>query len=101
MKSKKKPKKKSNPIVKIVRDYVNDIDGEMLVADEFAEAFMGVSAQNPGRPMLAVYDYGKCVKILMRNGPMSEEDAVDYIEYNTTGAWHGDRTPIFLHPFEN
>ena len=48
---------------------------------------------------LAVYDRQKCIEILMERDGMSDEEAVEYFEYNVTGAWVGEYTPIFLETF--
>lgn len=45
---------------------------------------------------LAVYDYDKCVKILMKRDKMTAEQAVEFMEYNTVGAYVGPRTPVFV-----
>jgi hypothetical protein len=37
----------------------------------------------------------KHLVFLIKEG-MSEEEAEDYFQYNTEGAWVGDQTPIFL-----
>jgi hypothetical protein len=35
----------------------------------------------------------------MRGWGMSEEEAEEFYEFNTIGAWMGDGTPIFVYPF--
>ena len=42
-----------------------------------------------------IYDFHKCVEILMKD--MTEEEAIDHMEYNDTGAYVGNNTPIFLY----
>jgi hypothetical protein len=76
-------------------DIQADANDGILVADGFDDALVGVTAYQPGRPVLAVYDYEKCVKVL-RKGGMSEEDAREWMEFNVVGAWVGDGTPVFL-----
>ena len=44
----------------------------------------------------AIYDEEKCWEILGERDGMSREEAVDFFEYNTIGAWVGDDTPIFV-----
>jgi hypothetical protein len=29
---------------------------------------------------------------------MTEEEAFEYLEFNTLGAWVGEETPMFVHP---
>ena len=40
--------------------------------------------------------YGTCIEILMQRDEMSYDDAEEYFEYNVTGAFLGDRMPVFL-----
>jgi hypothetical protein len=44
-------------------------------------------------PPRAVYSYDKCVEVLERD--MDYEDAVEYMEFNVTGAYVGEQTPVF------
>jgi len=68
---------------------------EVLLADGFEEAFLGVS-EVFGRPPLATYDKEKCIEILVQRDEMTHEEAVEYFDFNVTGAWVGDSTPIYL-----
>jgi len=69
-------------------------DEETLHADGFEDAFIGYGIRF--NHMVSVYDGVKCLKILMERDGMSHEDAVEYMDYNVTGAYVGDYTPIFL-----
>jgi hypothetical protein len=46
---------------------------------------------------VACYDFETCVKILMERDGMSEDDAVEFMEFNVVGAYVGELTPLFLH----
>ena len=75
-------------------------DGEeILVADGFERAFLGLG-ERCSQPLLAIYDYNKAVKILMERDGMSEQEAIEFIDFNVVGAWVGPKTPIFLSPME-
>ena len=62
---------------------------------------------------IALYDYNKCIQELIdqfqENDPPGEEDeerdlhteAVEYMDFNVTGAWAGERTPMFVVLFED
>ncbi len=67
-----------------------------LLADGFDDAFLGYGTQF--NKMLAVYDYDKCVDILMKRDDMTEEEAEEYMEFNVMGAYMGEYTPVFLRP---
>lgn len=66
-------------------------DEYFVFADGYEEAIIGV--QEPS--MKVVYDEDKCIEILVSDG-MDIDDAREYFEYNTKGAFIGDRTPIFI-----
>lgn len=66
-------------------------DEGMLVADGFDAAIIGVTE---GMEPVVVYDWAKCVEILQKD--MSEEDALEHMSFNVTGAYVGPRTPIFI-----
>jgi hypothetical protein len=65
---------------------------ELLKADGFDEAVVGV-VQRMGIQAIC-YDQDKVIAILMKD--MSEEEAIEYFEYNIAGAWVGESTPFFL-----
>lgn len=76
-----------------LNDWIQDDDGEMLVADGLDAAIMGVTdgCMEP----VVVYDYQKCIEIFMAEG-MKEEDAMEHMSFNVTGGYVGSRTPIFV-----
>jgi hypothetical protein len=76
-------------------DIINEIEEEILIADGFDDALIGVG-HRCGQPPIAVYDRDKCI-ILMQS--MALEEAEEFFEFNTVGAWVGDQTPIFVDTF--
>ena len=64
---------------------------DILKIDGFDKAIIGV--QEGIQPRL-VYDLWKIVDVLTED--MSEEDALDYISYNITGAYVGESTPVIV-----
>ena len=66
----------------------------MLTMDEYDDCIVGVVEQF-GRPPIVCYDKDKIVARLMGDG-MSEEEAVEFYEYNQLGAGMGENTPCFL-----
>lgn len=69
------------------------IDGVML-ADGLEDAFLGVSCGFG--PSKAVYDWDKCVEIFMTRDKMTYEEAVEWVDFNVTGAYVGEQTPEFI-----
>lgn len=74
-------------------------DNEILLADGFEDAYMGLARQFTKTP-LAIYDRNKCIDILVNRDGMSEEEAEEYFQYNVEGAWVGENTPMFLQPLK-
>ena len=66
---------------------------ELLKIDGFDDAIIGV--ERSIEPKL-VYDIDKIAEILMTREQMTEEDAYDYISYNITSAYVGEKTPILI-----
>jgi hypothetical protein len=64
-------------------------DDSFLKADGFDEAIIGVD----NKSMRLVYSVSKCIQILCRD--MNEEDAIEYFDYNVSGAYMGEKTPIW------
>lgn len=78
----------------LVDDFSDNIeDEEMLVADGFDAAIVGITESC--EPII-VYDWDKCVEILRVRDEMTEEDAIEHMSFNVTGAYVGSRTPLFI-----
>ena len=65
----------------------------LLFADGFDDAIIGVAERIGMEPVVA-YDVNKIIEILARD--MSEDEAVEYFEFNILGAYMGERTPVFI-----
>lgn len=48
-----------------------------------------------GGATVAVYSRRKCLDALTKVEGMPYEDAVEWYEFNTSGAWIGEGTPVF------
>ena len=69
------------------------MDGEILLADGFDDALIGVGYRSTDAP-IAVYDMSKVIEILACD--MSLDDAIEYFEHNVAGSWVGEQTPMFV-----
>ena len=67
---------------------------EYLTADGFEQAFIGLGRQ--AMNCVAIYDYDKCVKILMNRDAMSYDEATEFMDFNVLGAYVGIHTPVFI-----
>ena len=67
-------------------------DPEAIIWDGFDEAIIG--RDNRGR---IVYDIDLMVETLTREDEMSEEEALEFLDYNTLNTFVGDLTPIHIY----
>lgn len=67
----------------------------MLFADGLEAAIIGV-AEREGQPTLAVFDSSKCVDIFMERDKMDYEGACEFFDFNVSGGWHGEHTPLWF-----
>jgi hypothetical protein len=65
-------------------------DEELLFADGFDDAIMGLDTNN----LRVVYSKQKMIEIL--EPEMGLDDAIEYLEFNTWCAYVGDKTPIYM-----
>ena len=79
------------------KEYIAQQNDEALLADGFEDALIGVGVIF--NRSLATYDMRKCIDILIKRDGMSEEEAVEYFEYNVTGSYVGENTPVFVEMF--
>lgn len=68
-------------------------DALFLEPSDFDEDILGVAHRYGMDPVVA-YDRTRVIDILARDMP--REDAEEFFEFNTIGAWMGDSTPIFV-----
>lgn len=81
-----------------VRELIEDNEYEDVIIfsnPDYASAFIGISED--GR---AVYDYEKMIDYLMGKENWSDNEAVEFIEYNTIRAlpYMGENAPIIVYP---
>lgn len=72
-----------------------ELNPDALLADGFEDAYIGYTS----RSCIAVYNYNKCVDILVEAG-MDEEEAEEYFTFNVDGAYMGEFTPVFVVLYE-
>ena len=62
---------------------------DILKADGFDDAIIGIDEHS----MRLIYSISKCIEILSRD--MTEEEAIEYFEFNVNAAYFGEKTPIW------
>ena len=65
---------------------------DFLKADGFDEAVIGVDEKT----MCLIYSVKKCIDVLIENG-MEESDAFEYFDFNISGEYLGEKTPIWCY----
>lgn len=45
---------------------------------------------------VAVYDYDKCVEVLVARDGMTHEEADEFLSFNTLGAYVGENGPLYI-----
>ena len=78
----------------LIQDKLEEENPEAILFPNYEDALIGICRRKGMNPV-ALYDQQKCIEILMQDG-MSEDDAVEWFEYNTIDAWVGENTPCFL-----
>lgn len=76
---------------KLCLDLIGE-EQELLFADGFDDCILGVTH---GMEPCVVYDMNAMVEVLVIDG-MTNEEAIEYLEYNTWGAYVGKQTPIYV-----
>lgn len=76
-------------IENITKNYTEE---EFLIADGFNDAIIGLDEKS----MRLIYSVTKCLEILMQDN-MTEEEAIEYFEFNVSGSYVGEKTPIWCY----
>jgi len=72
-------------------------NNDCLLADGYDSALIGITE---GANPVAVYDTDLCIKCLIEEDDMSEEEAVEFFYYNTVGSYVGEKTPLYIRTYE-
>lgn len=79
-----------------IKATIAEANPEALFADGFEEALIGM-AYRCGKPALAAYSVQKCLAILQERDGMDYDGALEFLEFNSIGAWAGDNTPVWIY----
>jgi hypothetical protein len=72
-----------------------DINPDALLADGLEDAYIGHTV-NHHYNHVAVYDYEKCINILVERDGMDYDGADEFLQFNTLGAYVGPDGPLFI-----
>jgi hypothetical protein len=76
-----------------LREKVADMNPEAIFWDGLDEAIIGISIDN-----CAVYGLNKMILLFQQQG-MSEEEAMEWMDFNIISAYVGEYTPIHIWEF--
>ena len=88
--------KKKKPKPRKKRSTLSSQFHGMLAADGFDTCVVGHTVAQPGRPALIIYDYERCITVLMGRDGMEYGEAVEFMDFNVVGSWVGEGTPVFI-----
>jgi hypothetical protein len=94
VKAKPRAKQSRLNLEELFPDYPSDWWDGALFFDDMDDAFIGFATQSQKAPV-AVYEREACLQCLVKTG-MTDEEAIEWFEYNTVGAWVGERTPMII-----
>jgi len=80
--------------VKDKLQFINEGYPDVLIADGFDKAIMGIVERSGMNPVV-LYNKNKCIDIIIEEGCMTEEEAIEFYYYNIVGSHMGDYTPCF------
>ena len=79
---------------KIIEHYADSED--VLFADGLDDAIIGFDSNL----WKVVYSRNLCVNILVGRDDIDEEEAMEFLEYNTFNAYLGEKTPVWVEDFK-
>ena len=71
-------------------------DEEILSADGFDDAIIGMTYDKHVSAYRLVYSRTKCIEVLMTRDGMTDEVASEFLDFNVIDAYVGRRTPVFV-----
>jgi len=71
----------------------------MLKVDGHDDAIIGVGESFSRQPIL-VYSVESIVKNLMERDGMTDEEAIEFFDFNIIGSYIGEGMPIFVTPYD-
>jgi hypothetical protein len=71
------------------------VDDDAVTWDGCEAAIIGVASRCSDKTLF-VYDYNKLVEVFIGQG-MTEEEAIEWVDYNIANAWVGDGTPYIMY----
>ena len=78
---------------KIIEKYIVKINPDALFADGYDRAIKGIGFRD--NIPVVLYSSNKCIQQLMEDNKWNYEEALEWFDFNTLGAYVGENTPLF------
>jgi len=82
-----------------IEEWLEKREETVLLADGLDAAFLGI-INRCGQKPVAIYDREQCIQTMAKDG-MTRDEAEEYFDFNTQGAWVGEQTPGYLERIES
>lgn len=79
---------------KEILDLASEYGRRLLYPDGMEDAIIEV-VERFGMSPVILLDRQKCIEIYIERDGMDEEEANEFFDFNTIGAWMGEATPAF------
>jgi len=73
----------------------------LIILEGFDSAILGVGESAGWDSPCIVYDYQKCLDVLMQKNDWEREDAIEWMDYNVINAHMGEGNPVFVFPSQD
>ena len=70
----------------------------MIILEGFDAAILGGGESAGWDSLRVVYDYQKCLDVLMQQNDWGREDAIEWMDYNVINTHMGKGNPVFVFP---
>lgn len=78
-----------------VMDLCATLNDEVVSCEGFDDCIMGIAVGQHNKAVL-VYDRDRIIQKLMFKDGMSRDEAIEFFEFNISGAFVGDSTPLYV-----
>lgn len=68
----------------------------MIILEGFEDAVLGIGEAVDLDTTRIIYDYEKCISILIEENNWSEEEAIEWMDFNVIHADMGPGNPVFV-----
>ena len=77
----------------MTRDEINELAEGAILLDGFDDCIIGITEEFGNGPRI-LYSKEKIINKLMED--MSEEESLEYFDFNIIGGYFGEQNPVFL-----